>query len=144
MVSCFLVHLRNYVVLLNPDNVKQPLLQSLTHLIALESFIVLLEKDLCFCHFIVLWLLILLSVSNLGKARPAGTRRLCHVRLTLDMTSYRRCILVEKWKSGWCQYLTSIWHWLNVGFWLHNRKTTGSQCQLTSVLDIKLTLTWDV
>ncbi len=26
---------------------------------------------------------------------PAGTRRLCNVRLTLDMTSDRRCILVE-------------------------------------------------
>ncbi len=26
---------------------------------------------------------------------PAGTRRLCNVRLTLDMTSDRRCILIE-------------------------------------------------
>ncbi len=37
--------------------------------------------------------------------------------------------------------LTSIWCWLNVGFWLHNLKTTKSQRQLTSVLDINLTLT---
>ncbi len=44
--------------------------------------------------------------------------------------------------------LTSIFDvnltWLNVGFWLHNLKTTKSQRQLTSVLDINLTLTWDV
>ncbi len=40
--------------------------------------------------------------------------------------------------------LTSIWRWLNVGFWLHNLKTTKSQCQLTSVLDINLTLILDV
>ncbi len=38
----------------------------------------------------------------------------------------------------------SIWRWLNVGFWLHNLKTTKSQRQLTSVLDINLTLTLDV
>ncbi len=31
-----------------------------------------------------------------------------------------------------------------VGFWLHNLKTTKSQRQLTSVLDINLTLTLDV
>ncbi len=29
------------------------------------------------------------------QATPAGTRRLCNVRLTLDMTSDRCCILVE-------------------------------------------------
>ncbi len=40
--------------------------------------------------------------------------------------------------------LTSIWRWLNVGFWLHNLKTTKSQHQLTSVLDINLTLTLDI
>ncbi len=40
--------------------------------------------------------------------------------------------------------LTPIWRWLNVGFWLHNLKTTTSQGQLTSVLDINLTLTLDV
>ncbi len=40
--------------------------------------------------------------------------------------------------------LTSIWRWLNVGFWLHNLKTTKFQRQLTSVLDINLTLTLDV
>ncbi len=39
--------------------------------------------------------------------------------------------------------LTSIFR-LNVGFWLHNLKTTKSQRQLTSVLDINLTLTLDV
>ncbi len=38
----------------------------------------------------------------------------------------------------------NIWRWLNVGFWLHNLKTTKSQRQLTSVLDINLTLTLDV
>ncbi len=56
--------------------------------------------------------------------------------------------------SGWCWTwrrtdvafwlkmkigLTSIWRWINVGFWLHNLKTTKSQRQLTSVLDINLT-----
>ncbi len=40
--------------------------------------------------------------------------------------------------------LTSIWRWLNVGFWLHNLKTTKSLRQLTSVSDINLTLTLDV
>ncbi len=49
-----------------------------------------------------------------------------------------------KWKSGWRQYLTSIWRWINIGFWLHNLKTTKSQCQLTSVSDINLTLILDV
>ncbi len=48
-----------------------------------------------------------------------------------------------KWKLGWYQYLTSIWRWLNIGFWLHNLKTTKSQHQLTSLLDINLTLTLD-
>ncbi len=38
----------------------------------------------------------------------------------------------------------NIWRWLNVGFWLHNLKTTKSQRQLMSVLDINLTLTLDV
>ncbi len=49
-----------------------------------------------------------------------------------------------KWKLGWCQYLMSIWLWLNVGFWLHNLKTTKSQRQLTSVFDINLILTLDI
>ncbi len=49
-----------------------------------------------------------------------------------------------KWKLGWRQYLMSIWRWLNVGFWLHNLKTTKSQRQLTSVFDINLILTLDV
>ncbi len=71
---------------------------------------------------------------------PAGTRRLCNVRLTLDMTSDRRWILVENEN----QVDVNIWRWLNVGFWLHNLKTTKSQRQLTSVLDINLTLTLDV
>ncbi len=50
----------------------------------------------------------------------------------------------RKLKSCWRQYLMSIWCWLNVGFCLHNLKTTKSQRQLTSVLDINLTLTLDV
>ncbi len=40
--------------------------------------------------------------------------------------------------------LTSIWRWLNIGFWLHNLKTTKSQRQLTSLLDINLTKTLEV
>ncbi len=56
------------------------------------------------------------------------------------MTSDRRCILVENEN----RVDVNIWHWLNVGFWLHNLKTTKSQRQLTSVLDINLTLTLDV
>ncbi len=71
---------------------------------------------------------------------PAGTRRLCNVRLMLDMTSDRRWILVENEN----RVDINIWRWLNVGFWLHNLKTTKSQRQLTSVLDINLTLTLDV
>ncbi len=70
----------------------------------------------------------------------AGTRRLCNTRLTLDLTSYRRCILVEIEN----RVDVNIWRWLNIGFWLHNLKTTKHQCQLTSVLDINLTLTLDV
>ncbi len=72
--------------------------------------------------------------------KPAGTRRLCNVRLTLDMTSDRHCILVENEN----RVDVNIWRWLNVGFWLHDLKTTKSQRQLTSVLDINLTLTLDV
>ncbi len=53
---------------------------------------------------------------------PAGARRLCNVRLTLDITSNRRYILVENENR-------LIWRWLNVGFWLHNLKTTKSQRQ---------------
>ncbi len=50
-----------------------------------------------------------------------------------------RCTDVAFWlkkKIG----LTSIWRCI----WLHNLKTTKSQRQLTSVLDINLTLTLDV
>ncbi len=70
---------------------------------------------------------------------PAGTRCLYNVRLTLDMTSDRRCILVENENRVDVNIC-----WLNVGFWLHNLKTTKSQRQLTSVLDINLTLTLDI
>ncbi len=84
--------------------------------------------------FIVIFKVIVLGVNG-----PAGTRRLCNVRLTLDMTSDRRCILVENEN----RVDVNIWRWLNVGFWLHNLKTTKSQHQLTSVLDINLTLTLD-
>ncbi len=56
------------------------------------------------------------------------------------MTSDRRCILVENEN----RVDVNIWRWLNVGFWLHNLKTTKSQRQLRSVLDINLTLTLDV
>ncbi len=73
---------------------------------------------------------------TLFRLNPAGTRRLCNVRLTSD----RRCILVENEN----RVDVNIWRWLNVGFWLHNLKTTKSQRQLTSVLDINLTLTLDV
>ncbi len=77
-------------------------------------------------------------------AFPAGTRRLCNVRLTLDMTSDRRCILVENENrvdgNIWRQFDVD----LTLDLWLHNLKTTKSQRQLTSVLDINLTLTLDV
>ncbi len=48
-----------------------------------------IEGTLCLTVFCVY------SGSVLGTNYPAETRRLCNVRLTLDMTSDRRCILVE-------------------------------------------------
>ncbi len=36
-----------------------------------------------------------LNINPRLSHNPAGARRLCNVRLTLDMTSNRRCILVE-------------------------------------------------
>ncbi len=56
------------------------------------------------------------------------------------MTSDRRRILVENEN----RVDVNIWRWLNIGFRLHNLKTTKSQRQLTSVLDINLTLTLDI
>ncbi len=67
---------------------------------------------------------------------PAGTRRLCNVRLTLDMTSDRCCIVVENEN----RVDVNIWRQFDVGFWLHNLKTTKSQRQLTSVLDIQFNI----
>ncbi len=77
---------------------------------------------------------------GLRRKDPAGTRCLCNVRLTLDMTSDRRCILAEYENC----VDVNIWRWRNVGFCLNNLKTTKSQCQQTFVFDINLTLTLDV
>ncbi len=51
---------------------------------------------------------------------PAGTRRLCNVRLTLDMTSDRRCILVENEN----QVDVNIWRQFDVDLTLDFGYTT--------------------
>ncbi len=92
------------------------------------------------------------SCNNHWHWRPAKWLWLCPSRHQMSMQrqvdvghDVRQTLHFGwKWKSGWRQYLTSIWRWLNIGFWLHNLKTTKSQRQLTSVLDINLTLTLDV
>ncbi len=70
---------------------------------------------------------------------PAGTGRQYNVRLTLHFcwewkSDWRQYLKYNvrltlhfcwEWKSDWRQYLTPIWCWLNIGFWLHNLKTTN-------------------
>ncbi len=74
-----------------------------------------------------------LTSANISKSHcvPAGTRR--QVDVGHDVVFWL------KMKIG----LTS-WRWLNLWFLLKQPKTTKSQRQLTSVLDINLTLTLDV
>ncbi len=54
------------------------------------------------------------------RNNPAGTRRLCNVRLMLDMTSYRHCILVENEN----QVDVNIWHLFDVDLTLDFGYTT--------------------
>ncbi len=51
---------------------------------------------------------------------PAGTRRLCNIRLTLDMTLDRRCILVENEN----QVDVNIWRQFDVDLTLDFGYTT--------------------
>ncbi len=96
----------------------------------LQTFTYIIRSALiCECFF---------GCLNMNWLQNDATQQAQDINITSGWHWRWRRIDGREWKLGWRQYLTPIWCWLNIGFWLHNLKTQSADVGIGHQINIDI------